>query len=87
MVLEDILPAVRNGGKAARSGWNGDGMFIFLVNGSTFQVNRAPLNIIYAEGTVIDYNPHIDICMPDGSIGVWTCTQGDLIADDWVMIG
>lgn len=80
------LQAVKEGHKVARDGWNGKGMFIFLVAGSTFKVNRPPLLGIYDEGTEINYRPHIDMKAVDGSIGVWTAAQNDLMADDWFVV-
>ena len=50
------VEAVKKGKKIARAGWNGKGMFLFLVPGSTFKVNRAPLLGIYPEGTEINYH-------------------------------
>jgi hypothetical protein len=58
-------------------------MFIFLVYGSTFQVNRPPLLGIYPEGTTIDYLPHIDVRTPSGTISTWTITQIDILATNW----
>jgi len=86
MKFEDMMPELRSGKKATRLGWNGRGMFIFLVNGSSFQVNRPPLLGMYPEGTVINYHPHIDIKMVDGSIMTWTPAQIDLMADDWAVV-
>lgn len=80
------LRAIRSGKKVARIGWNGKGMFIFLVDGSTFKVNRAPLLGIYREGTEINYQPHVDMCTADGSIVPWLCSQSDLLADDWEIV-
>lgn len=57
--------------------------FILLVSGSTFAVTRVPLLGIFPEGTSITYRPHIDRCFSDGSIGVWSPTQDDILADDW----
>lgn len=74
------------GARVARTGWNGKSMFIFLVPGSTFQVNRPPLLGIYPEGTVINYLPHIDMRTADGSIVPWLASQADLLADDWERI-
>ena len=59
---------------------------IFLVNGSQFQVNRAPLNVIFAEGTVVNYRPHVDCIYSDGTVGVWTPSQLDLFATDWIIV-
>lgn len=72
--------------KVARSGWNGKGMFVFLVHGSTFQVNRAPLLGIYPAGTTIDYRPHIDMKTADGQIVPWVASQTDLLAEDWELV-
>lgn len=80
------LAALKGGSKLARTGWNGKGMFLFLVNGSTFQVNRAPLLGIYEEGTTIKYQPHIDMCTADGSVVPWLASQSDLLADDWEVV-
>lgn len=82
MALEDL----KVGGKWAREGWNGKGMFIFLVKGSTFKVNRPPLLGIFPEGTTIQYNAHIDMKLVDGSIMVWAPSQLDLMSDDWYRV-
>lgn len=81
-----ILDSIKAGKKAARLGWNGKDQFIFLVPGSTFEVNRPPLLGIYPEGTVINYQPHIDIKNQQGGIVPWLASQGDLMAEDWVEV-
>lgn len=80
------LSALKAGKKVARSGWNGKGMFIFLVPGSNFKVNRAPLLGIYEEGTKINYQPHIDMKTSDDTIVPWLCSQSDMLAEDWNVI-
>jgi len=80
------LEALKSGKKVAREGWNGKGMFLFLVPGSTFAVSRAPLLGIYPEGTVINYCPHIDMKTADGSIVPWLASQTDILAEDWEVL-
>lgn len=80
------IEALKAGKKVARAGWNGKGMFLFLVAGSTFQVNRAPLLGIYPEGTTIDYCPHIDMRTADGKIVPWLASQTDVLASDWEVL-
>lgn len=82
----DALSMLKAGLKVARAGWNGKGMFLFLVPGSTFKVNRAPLLGIYPEGTEINYCPHIDMKTADGKIVPWLASQTDVLADDWVAV-
>ena len=80
------LELLKDGHRVAREGWNGKGMFIFLVPGSTFTVNRAPLLGIYPEGTVIDYHGHVDMKTADGKVVPWLCSQTDMLADDWMLV-
>jgi hypothetical protein len=81
------LKQMQNGEKVQRAGWNGKGMFLFLVPGSNFLVNRPPLLGIYPEGTEIKYRPHIDIKSVDGEIVPWVPSQSDMLATDWEAVG
>ena len=83
--FSEALEMIKQGARMARTGWNGKDMFVFLVQGSTFEVNRAPLNQFFAEGTEVTYRPHIDMKAADGTIGVWLPSQSDVLADDWVI--
>ena len=80
------IDALKKGLKVARKGWNGKGMFLFLVQGSKFKVNRKPLLGIYPEGTEINYCPHIDIKTADDKVVPWLASQTDVLADDWVIV-
>lgn len=83
MDFGQALSALRCGGRVERTGWNGRGMFLYLVPGSTFTVNRPPLLGIYEEGTQINYLPHIDMRTADGSCVPWLASQTDILATDW----
>ena len=84
--FSEALVHLNTGKKVARQGWNGKGMFVFLVAGSTFQVNRPPLLGIYPEGTTINYHAHVDMKTADGMIVPWLCSQTDLLAEDWNIV-
>lgn len=80
------LNELKVGNKVARKGWNGKGMFLFLVSGSTFEVNRPPLLGIYPAGTVINYCPHIDMKTADNKVVPWLASQTDVLAEDWEVV-
>lgn len=84
--FSQALDLLKQGKKLARSGWNGRGMFVFMVPGSQFKVNRAPLLGIYPEGTDITYRPHLDMKLADGTICTWLAAQPDIFAEDWVVV-
>ncbi|MEN2425938.1 DUF2829 domain-containing protein [Chromobacterium vaccinii] len=80
------VEAMKAGQRVARAGWNGKGMFVYLVQGSTFAVNRAPLLGIYPAGTEITYRPHMDLRTADGSISTWAPSGSDALAEDWYIL-
>ncbi len=77
------LEQLKNGNLVRRTGWNGKGMFLFLVDGSEFKVNRDPLLGIFSEGTEIKYHAHVDMRTADGMIVPWLCSQTDMLSNDW----
>ena len=81
------LDHIKAGRRVARIGWNGKGMFLFLVPGSVFQVSRPPLLGIYPAGTEITYHAHIDMRTADGQIVPWLASQTDMLANDWLIVG
>ena len=85
MNFGEALAVLKNGGMVSREGWNGKAMFLFLVPGSTFAVNSPPLLGIYPEGTVINYQPHIDMRTAQGTIVPWLASQSDILAEDWMV--
>jgi hypothetical protein len=86
MNFGDALKHIKDGAKVSRAGWNGEGMFIFLVPGSEFKVNRAPLLGIYPMGTEIRYHSHIDMKTADGFIVPWLASQTDILVEDWGVV-
>ena len=83
MDFGDAIRAMKDGKRVAREGWNGKGMFLFLVNGSTFTVNREPLMSIMGEGTQIQYHAHIDMKTAQGYVVPWLASQSDMLSEDW----
>lgn len=80
------LSNIKAGKTVARSGWNGANMFVFLVPGSVFKVNRPPLLGIFPEGTDISYHAHIDMKTANGQIVPWLASQTDILAEDWLVV-
>lgn len=86
MDFSQALAALKAGSRITRTGWNGRGIFLYLVPGSTFAVSRAPLLGIYPEGTEVRYLPHVDMRTAGGSCVPWLASQLDLLADDWELV-
>jgi hypothetical protein len=94
------LSALKAGHKAYREGWNGKGMFIYLVRERLVRhkdfVNEAAEAVKLAyklEGNVDNapsdriVNAHIDMKDNWGHITVgWNPSQVDMLAEDWIIV-
>lgn len=93
MDFGQAIETLKKGGKVARSGWNGKGMFLYLVYGQHVPMcnlrNEAGkhLKAKHNDHSEIDINPHIDMKAADGSIVVgWLASQTDMLACDWEVV-
>ncbi len=86
LTFGDAIKYLKMGFKVARKGWNGKDMFLFLVPGSVFKVNRPPLLGIYEEGKEISYHAHIDMKTAQGDVVPWLASQTDMLAEDWMVV-
>ncbi len=90
MNFGQALEELKKGNKVARSGWNGKGMFIYLVKGATVPVSKLRneahehLNGLREE---VDINPHIDMKAANGDVVVgWLASQTDMLSEDWELV-
>jgi hypothetical protein len=87
------LVALQQGKKVARYTWPA-GQFLYLVDGSTFEVNRAPLSEILPIGTKVVYRSHIDKMTTIYSgekvfsylAEVWLPTTEEMTAPNWRVV-
>lgn len=91
MEFAEALDHIRRGARVTRRAWvTREGFpFLFLVPGSTFEVAAdRPMGQAAPEmvGKTVNYNPHIDVCYPDRTIGPWYPHQDAILADDWITV-
>lgn len=87
MNFGDALAHLKENKKVSRSGWNGKGMWLYLVPGSTFQVAEGrPLAAHLPVGETVNYHAHVDMKTATGEHVPWLCSQTDLLAEDWGVV-
>lgn len=87
MNFSEALVELKANKKLTRTGWNGKNMWVYLVPGSTFPVAEGrPLASFLPVGQEVNYRPHVDLLAADGTLGVWTVSQNDLLAEDWEVV-
>ena len=81
------LEALKEGKRVTRQGWNGKGMWLFLVPGSTFTVQEGrPLAKYLTVGEQVQYGAHIDMKTASGNVVPWLASQTDMLAEDWEIL-
>lgn len=89
------IAQMKQGKKVARQGWNGKGMFIYLVNGSKVPsrtLRTETKNAMYGDRTpeaddLTIINPHIDMRAADGTLVIgWLASQTDMLAEDYYIV-
>ena len=84
----DAIAALKVGRRVTRPGWNGAGMFLFLVRPNAAELDEpsGPLDLPVSVSDLWDRPQLPVICMMTATnklaIG-WSASQADLLADDW----
>ncbi len=87
MNFGDIIESIRDGQRrAARTGWHGKGMFIYVELGKVIPANalRQPQKAwLNGDMKILPhFNLYVDNCVVTG----WLASQTDMLADDWVLL-
>lgn len=93
LTFGQAIEAMKKGKKVARTGWNGKGMFLYLVDGSEVpfeNLRDSAARFITEKSTgrnAAKICGHIDMKAADGSVVVgWLASQTDMLADDWEIV-
>jgi hypothetical protein len=86
--FSEALLAVKSGSKIAREGWNGANQFVIKAGG--YKVDEARPGSDYAKAGIVGeftIAPHLDLKNAQGIMQPgWVPSQGDLFAEDWIVI-
>lgn len=84
VTMGEALVLLKDGERVARKGWNGKGMFLYLVPANTYpaQTNAAKKHI----GDEVEYGAYIAMRTATGQVVPWLASQTDLLAEDWVKL-
>lgn len=81
MLFGGALTVLRAGGKITRKGWNGKGMFIYLVPAASYAAQTEVAKKTFGEE--VPYKAYIAFKTVSGTVVPWVASQTDLLANDW----
>lgn len=82
------IRVLQDGKKVARAGWNGNGMYLILVNGTKdAKLTEGTPYALATKGNIVTINPHIDMMTATGEMQPgWLASQTDMLANDWQVV-
>lgn len=80
------LSALRDGKRIARHGWNGKGMFVYLVPPASYAVQTGAAKAHFGEGSMAPYNAYFAIKNVNDTVSTWVPSVNDCLADDWYVL-
>lgn len=80
------LDAMKAGKRVARSGWNGKGMFVYLVPANSYPVQTGAAKEYFGEGTMVPYNAYMAIKNVNDTVSTWVPSVNDCLSNDWYIV-
>jgi hypothetical protein len=82
----DALAALKQGKRVARAGWNGKGMFVYLVPANRYPAQTGAAKAFYGEGGMVPYNAYLALKGVDDTVSTWAPSGSDALAEDWQIV-
>lgn len=82
----DALVALEAGKRLQRAGWNGKGMFVYLVPANSYPAQTGAAKAHFGENAMVPYNPYFAIKNVDNTVSTWVPSVNDCLAKDWHVI-
>ena len=87
MNFGDALKELKLGKRLQRAGWNGKGLFIYLVPAACYPVQTGAAKEHFGEGSMVPYNAYLAIKNVDETVSTWVPSINDTLAEDWHVVG
>lgn len=75
------------GERMQREGWNGKGMFVYIVPAASYPAQRNTKGVLVGDypDDMVPYSAYIALKSASGEVVPWTISQSDALATDWML--
>jgi len=80
------IEAMKQGKRVARAGWNGKGMFAYLVPAASYPAQTGVAKKFFGEGALVPYRAYMALKTAQGDVATWAPSGSDALADDWMIL-
>lgn len=87
MNFGDAIKELKLGKRLQRTGWNGKGLFIYLVPAASYPVQTGAAKEHFGEGAMVPYAAYLALKNVDETVSTWAPSINDTLAEDWQVVG
>jgi hypothetical protein len=80
------IAAAKQGHKVARIGWNGSGMFAYIVPATSFPALTGVAKEYFGESAMVPYREYWALKTAQNDVATWAPSGSDSLAEDWMII-
>lgn len=84
MTFGEATEAAKKGLKVARKGWNGAGMFAYIVPANSFPAQTEAARSTF--GDMVPYREYWALKTAQNDVATWSPSGSDSLAVDWVIV-
>ncbi len=81
--FSEALILLKDAKAVARAGWNGKGMFIYLVPANAYPAQTGVAKAHFGSDALVPYGAYIAMKTAQHNVVPWLASQTDILADDW----
>lgn len=81
-----VIKALKAGKRVARAGWNGKGMFVYLVPAASYPAQTGAAKAHFGAGAMVPYNAYMVIKNVNETVSTWVPSVNDCLAEDWQIL-
>lgn len=80
------IEAAKQGFKVARVGWNGSGMFAYIVPANSYPAQTGVAKEHFGENAMVPYRAYWALKTAQDDVATWAPSGSDSLAEDWMVV-
>lgn len=86
LTFGQAIEAAKQGKRVARKGWNGSGMFAYIVPANSYPAQTGAAKKHFGENGMVPYREYWALKTAQEDVATWSPSGSDSLAEDWVIL-
>lgn len=86
LTFGQAIEAAKKGKRVCRAGWNGSGMFAYIVPANTYPAQTEIAKAWFGENGMVSYRAYWALKTAQEDVATWSPSGSDSLAEDWIVL-